>query len=100
MIQLENKKNFLPKKCNINHQTYFYNFEALKLKKIKKYEKEILKVTEDFSTDSHPHQDPDPQPDLLVRGTDLRIQIRIRIRTKMLRIRNTGFFRKPFRGFS
>jgi hypothetical protein len=39
----------------------------------------VLKVTEDFDTDSHPHPDP------LVRGTDPRI----RIHTKMSRIRNT-----------
>jgi hypothetical protein len=44
----------------------------------------ILKVIEDFGTD------PDPLPDLLVRGTDLRIRIRIRIRTKMSRIWNTA----------
>jgi hypothetical protein len=33
---------------------------------------------------------PDPHPDSLVRGTDLRIRICIQIRTKMSRIRNTG----------
>jgi hypothetical protein len=33
----------------------------------------ILKVTEDFCTDPHPH------PDTLVRGTDPRIRIRILI---------------------
>ncbi len=35
-------------------------------------------------------QDPDPNPDPLVRGMDPRIQIRIRIHTKMSWIRNTG----------
>jgi hypothetical protein len=46
----------------------------------------ILKVTEDFSMDLHPH--PDPHLDQLVRGTDPRI--RIRTRTKMSRIRITA----------
>ncbi len=41
----------------------------------------ILKVTEDFSTDPHPHS--------LVRGTYPRIRICNRIRNKMSRIQNT-----------
>jgi len=32
----------------------------------------------------------DPNPDPLVRGSDLRIRIHIRIRTKMSHIRNTA----------
>jgi hypothetical protein len=73
---------------NFNQTTYFYNLEAFNyhfLKDHKKYEKidfvGILKATEDFGMDQHPHPDP------LVRGTDPRIRIRIRIRTKMLQFR-------------
>jgi hypothetical protein len=62
-------------KIDFYHQTYFYNFEALKFHdlNITKFEKNrffcILKVTDNFGTDPHPHPDP------LVEGTDPRIRI-------------------------
>jgi hypothetical protein len=64
-------------------------FLCLRVSYKKKYEKNnfifILKVTEERTKEWDSELDPDPDP--LVRGTDLRI----RIRTKMSRIPNTGY---------